>query len=417
MRTRKPAAAAAHGDSCHRCTALLLADTPTCSLCGWPVGVGYPPAEGEFASPSEEATEASVDSDDETAEQTDAQLDALAGMAEPVAEPVAGPVAEAVVEPEAEPADDLVDAGTDVGADVGADDGDADALTAPLTPLAADTDAGPDTVVGTPIDVAAEAAAASEADVVDQASVNEPTPDPDAPTAVVKAAAPGRAASLARPVQALVIAASVLGLLVAGLRAAFGAPVDSSVALAALALSVLQVAVWAAATVTFLYWVSRAYENVATTAAFEQRQGPTVALVGWVIPVVGLFIGYRVLQDLWTGSDPATRQREDAKPSGARLIDVWLLGLVTALLFGIVAPFALGASALWSGVAAIGVLASGLSLAMVVGAISRWQDQPDAVAPAESESVVDGTVTTRVDDMQAGPTGADTDESVSALAE
>jgi hypothetical protein len=107
-----------------------------------------------------------------------------------------------------------------------------------------------------------------------------------------------------------------------------------------------------------------------------------MSLIGWFIPVAGLIIGYRVLQDLWSGSDPATRDDADAAPAKVRMIDVWLLGVVTAGLFGYVMPSALGDSALWGAVSAIGLLVAALSLVSVMGVISAWQMLP-SVADAE----------------------------------
>jgi hypothetical protein len=145
-----------------------------------------------------------------------------------------------------------------------------------------------------------------------------------------------------------------------------------------------------------------------------------MALAGWLIPIAGIFIGYRVLQDLWTGSDPTTRYEVDAKPRNARIVDVWLLGLVTATLFAYVMPLVLGDSALWSGIAALGVAAAGLALASVISTISSWQDSPDAEASddvsAEFVTTDEGSVTTRVDHVGAEVT-TDAPEPATASAE
>jgi hypothetical protein len=171
-----------------------------------------------------------------------------------------------------------------------------------------------------------------------------------------------------------------------------------------LGLGLLTLAVWTGAAVTFLYWVSRAYAHVAANSGRRQRHGASMSLIGWLIPVVGLFIGYRVLQDLWVGSDPATRYDADAKPRGARVIDIWVLGLITAMLFAYGLPLALGDSALWSGIASLGMAAAALALASAISTVSNWQDAPDP-GPADhlaTEPVIndEGTVTTRIDEIE-----------------
>jgi hypothetical protein len=227
----------------------------------------------------------------------------------------------------------------------------------------------------------------------------EVTATPAAPPAA------GRAASLARPAQLLIVAAAMLNLVLAGMQLAFGDPIDASMTTVVLGVSLLALAVWTAAAVTFLYWVSRAYEHVAAYSSYRQRHGNTLALAGWLIPVAGFVIGYRVLQDLWTGSNPETRDNPDAKPTGARVIDLWLLGLVTACLFAYVMPLALGDSTLWTGIAALGIVTAGLTLASTISTVSNWQAEDPSAANLEAvaDAVVaqeDGTVSTRVDDLE-----------------
>ena len=401
MRTRKPAATA-RGNSCGRCTAVLPREAHLCALCGWPAGVGYPPVDGEVEAAAAAAEVAAEPEPDIAAEESATQLDALAGMAErrteqrdePAAETDEAPAAEA----ETTDAEDTeIDEVAPTEADA-ADDADVDPLTAPLTGL--DAEDGDTLEQATPI-AAVAAAAAHEATQQHTTAAEHNTTTP--------AAAVGRASSLARPVQLLVVGAAVLNGVLAALYLAFGKPIDDSMSSVALGLSMFTLGVWAGAIITFLYWVSRAYVTVVAESVHDPRHGPTLSLAGWLIPVAGLFIGYRVLQDLWVGSDPQTRRDSSAKISNARLIDVWLLGIVTALLFSVL-PFALGDSALWSAVAALGVLVAGLALAAVVGKVSDWQDQADVStppSPTSVESVDEGTVTTRVDGLEDEPQAED----------
>ena len=62
------------------------------------------------------------------------------------------------------------------------------------------------------------------------------------------------------------------------------------------------------------------------------------------------------------------------------MIDVWLLGIVTAALFGYAMPFALGDSAVWGALSGLGLLVAALSLVSVMGAISSWQAVGTSVA-------------------------------------
>jgi hypothetical protein len=128
-----------------------------------------------------------------------------------------------------------------------------------------------------------------------------------------------------------------------------------------------------------------------------------MAVAGWMIPVAGFVIGYRVLQDLWAGSDPATRSDPEATPAKARLIDVWLLGLVTATVFGYAMPLALGDSTLWGVLSSVGVVTAALALIQVMSTLGAWSvDTDSTTAPTTPvEAIDEGTVTTRVDHLEA----------------
>jgi hypothetical protein len=170
---------------------------------------------------------------------------------------------------------------------------------------------------------------------------------------------------------------------------ALGAVLDSSSGMTTtviLALALITLALWTGAAVTFLHWISRAHTHVAATAAFRQRHGASMSLLGWFIPVAGFVIGYRVLQDLWTGSDPATRGDAQATPAKVRMIDLWLLAIVTASVFGYVMPLALGDSALWAGISGISLLVAALGLVSIMGTISDWQSETIAGSKPDDTS-------------------------------
>lgn len=350
MRTGKTAASSA--DACRRCTALLPSGVARCSLCGWPAGVGFPPAEGELAATApvdevEPEVEAAPDH---------AQLDALAGLAERQAPRTEEP--EVVQNSEPLPAPETVDAIEQI-----------DPLTAPLETLIQD----------------AEPQGANDGFEADDTST--------------VATAPGRTFDVQRITQVLVMCAALSNLALVGME------VIAEGSMAVLALALVSLGIWTAAAITFLHWVSRTYARVVTTSPVRQRHGATMAVAGWMIPIAGIIIGYRVLQDLWTGSDPATRSNPEATPAKARLIDVWLLGLVTATVFGYVMPLTLGDSALWRVLSSVGVLTAALALIQVMSTLGTWsadaggRSTTEATEPADA--VEGGTVTTRVDHLEA----------------
>ncbi len=389
----------------------------------------YPATEGEFdQTPAPEA----VDSPEPAAEEPDhvaAQLDALAGMMARQGqalspEPVGTP---AQVDPTAEAAQQA-DAGDDAP---GAEDDsepepEIDPLTAPLSALTGvASEAAPEAVVAPTADSSEPADSAKQVEstpvslpeaVLEPADGGAPSELPFSPTPDPKAAhGPGTSATILRPAQLLIVATAALNLILVGLNAVLGTTSGSTTAVV-LGVALLNLAVWTGAAVTFLHWVARAHTHVAVTAASRQRHGSSMSLIGWFIPIAGFVIGYRVLQDLWTGSDPATRDHSDAPPAKVRTIDVWLLGIVTAALFGYAMPVALGASALWGGLSALGLMVAALSLASTMGTITAWQvQQGDARADDEAEVATESFADTGV--HSAAPAAIEAvapDDSVSA---
>lgn len=380
-------------------------------MCGWPAGMGYPPAEGELAQASAPGASDTSPAAADEAEDVGVQLDALAGMVarqgqalSPVddvtpPEPATSEVVVAdepaeVSQPEAsQPESRTPDSAVEA---------DIDPLTAPL-----------DAVTGAAIEPEADLPRISEpADVeptsktpideVEPTTSDEPEPEP---TADADADAPitgtaGRSAALIRPTQLLIVATAVLNLILVGINAVLVTP-SGSMTFVVLGVALITLAVWTAAAVTFLHWVSRAHAHVAAASASRQRHGASMSLLGWFIPIAGFVIGYRVLQDLWTGSNPATRDQADAAPAKVRTIDIWLLGVVTAALFGYAMPLTLGESALWAGLSALGWMVAALSLATTLGTISTWQLDSDV--EAEEISTSELTASSRSDNAETLP--------------
>jgi hypothetical protein len=334
--------------------------------------MGFPPAEAELAAAQMAAEQAEVEHDPEP---DHGQLDALSGMVERQAPAVAEP-AEVADVVEAEPA------ATESAETVTALD--AATPTEPSAPVQDTVEAEDFDPLTAPIE-----------NVVEYSEPHEPdtaaTEDVAAPDEIV--ITHGRTFGVQRLAQVFIMGAALSNLALAGLEAIGGG------AMVVVSLALVSLAIWTAAVITFLHWVSRAYLHVASTSAVPQRHGHTMAVAGWMIPVAGFVVGYRVLQDLWAGSDPATRGDADAGPARARLIDVWLLGVVTATLFAYALPFALGDSVLWGALSSVGLLAAAFALIQVMTTIGGWvTDVPPA--PAAAEIVDEGTVSTRADDLQ-----------------
>ncbi len=373
-------------------------------MCGWPSGVSYPPVEGEWESAAVAASEVEEPASAEDSDQVGVQLDALAGMVARQGQPMAPESSDETPEPPAEveapsssepaaeaPAEGAVNEEV-VGnaqetepteatpeADTAIDD--VDPLTAPLATLTDDATAVEGSQPSTDdSDRQATASGANDVHGTDSDEAHDlsadSTDDRDETTTEPSAVKPGRAASVLRPASVLLVGTAVMNLVAVVL----GSVLDTSGSMRGmvLGLTLITLALWAGAAVTFLHWVSRAHSHVAATAASRQRHGTSMSLIGWFIPIAGFVIGYRVLQDLWTGSDPATRDDANASPAKARMIDVWLLGIVTAALFGFVMPLALGASALWAGISSVGLLVAALGLVSTMAAISAWQSEEAA---------------------------------------
>lgn len=448
MRKRKPAAKS--GPSCQRCTAVLFAGLDRCGMCGWPSGVGYPAADGELerAAAAPEADESASTEDDD---HVGVQLDALAGMVARQGQPMVQqepdepseppPDAGAPAAPEAEAADDapLEDA-SDESLEPAAEQQpeapsvtaspeteDVDPLTAPLTALTASPAPASDSEQSGDKHVAPEASSDSDhREETDETPVLltktvepvESADDRDDTSEVPSTKTPGRAAAILRPAQFLLIGTAVVNLVFVALRAMLGTTSGSTTGVV-LGLALIMLALWAGAAVTFLHWISRAHTHVAANAASRQRHGASMSLLGWFIPIAGIIIGYRVLQDLWTGSDPATRNDAEAAPAKVRMIDVWVLGIVTAALFGFAMPMALGGSALWAGISGVGLLVAALGLVSTMGTISDWQHQ---VAKAETPDAASSTAEEATAEDEVSSTAATTDrpsapQPVSAAAE
>ncbi len=439
MRKRKPAATS--GPSCQRCTAVLFAGLDRCGMCGWPSGVGYPPAEGELESTAAAAPQADEPASAEDNDHVGVQLDALAGMVARQGQPMAPQSFDETPEPPAdvETAGNSEPAAEAPAMDADADDAvdtaretepteaetateDVDPLTAPLAALTDDAISPEESQPSTDdSDTQPAVSDTNDVNIIDSDEEHdlsaESAGDTDQTSTAPSAAKPGRAAAVLRPASVLLVGTAVVNLAVVALASVLDA--SGSMTGVFLGLALVTLALWTGAAVTFLHWVSRAHSHVAATAASRQRHGASMSLVGWFIPIANFVIGYRVLQDLWTGSDPATRDDADAAPAKARMIDVWLLGIVTAALFGYVMPLALGDSALWAGVSGVGLLIAALGLVSTMGTISAWQSDEAAAEDSEGAAppIVEQTLDAETPEPVATEAKSTAQEPVSASAE
>ena len=56
--------------------------------------------------------------------------------------------------------------------------------------------------------------------------------------------------------------------------------------------------------ISFLMWVNRASKNLASIGVENQIFGPLAAVVWWFVPIASLWMPYRVVAEIWTGSHP-----------------------------------------------------------------------------------------------------------------
>ncbi len=138
------------------------------------------------------------------------------------------------------------------------------------------------------------------------------------------------------------------------------------------------IAAWIAAIVVFLMWVHRARANVSTLSPVQQRWSPNWSVFGWLIPVAGLYIGWQVLQDLWHGSDPQTRNDPHSPRPNPQLVTGWLgalaASLVVSVLTGPLLPNVFALDLL----SALLLVGSGVCLAATVRQVGAWQDSATA---------------------------------------
>lgn len=56
--------------------------------------------------------------------------------------------------------------------------------------------------------------------------------------------------------------------------------------------------------ISFLTWINRASKNLASIGVENQRFGPLAAVVWWFVPFAWIWMPYRVVAEIWTGSHP-----------------------------------------------------------------------------------------------------------------
>jgi Domain of unknown function (DUF4328) len=83
-------------------------------------------------------------------------------------------------------------------------------------------------------------------------------------------------------------------------------------------LNVLQSVGVAVAGTTFLVWLFQARRNAEVIGGVRQRWGTPWLVLGWVVPVVNLWIPRRIMIDIWKASEP---ERPALRPYA--LVDVW----------------------------------------------------------------------------------------------
>ena len=67
-----------------------------------------------------------------------------------------------------------------------------------------------------------------------------------------------------------------------------------------------------ATVIAFLIWIHRTSKNLAALGWQNQRFSPVEALVWWFVPILWLFMPYRVMKEIWKGSLRSQRTSEFA---------------------------------------------------------------------------------------------------------
>lgn len=128
----------------------------------------------------------------------------------------------------------------------------------------------------------------------------------------------------------------------------------------------------------FMAWVARSRRYADATSALRPRWSATLAVYIWLIPVVGLFIGWQVLRDLWAAADPATRDEPGARTPDPLLLIGWLAGIAVSSVIWLAGTVVLGGAPFVDVVAAVALATSAWCLALAVRQITEWQNDGTA---------------------------------------
>jgi hypothetical protein len=95
-------------------------------------------------------------------------------------------------------------------------------------------------------------------------------------------------------------------------------------------IAIVTLLVYLATVVVFCFWIHRAYANLAALGNPKSRleYSPAWAVGYFFIPLLNLYVPYRVTSEIWRKSDPAVRTQDGfmfAAPSAAAFILVWWL--------------------------------------------------------------------------------------------
>jgi Domain of unknown function (DUF4328)/Protein of unknown function (DUF2510) len=79
----------------------------------------------------------------------------------------------------------------------------------------------------------------------------------------------------------------------------------------------------AATAVAFIFWQWRTAKNALSLRRYCARYTPGWSIGGWFIPFANLVIPYRVMQELWSSSDPHSSSTDWDEQPRSRLISLW----------------------------------------------------------------------------------------------
>ncbi|WP_112272662.1 DUF4328 domain-containing protein [Lentzea terrae] len=149
-------------------------------------------------------------------------------------------------------------------------------------------------------------------------------------------------------------------------------------------LSGIWLVAYVVAAILFMLWMNRARRNAEAITPQQHRFRNVWVVIGWLIPVVNLYIPYAVMQDIWRASDRSqpTLGLQHREPSGLVLL-WWICFLASNFSLTLSAQYGV-ALAVFATISALLSVAAAVLGAQVIRRLNAMQvtDQNAFPAPA-----------------------------------